>query len=169
VEPGRTAAARGSADHACLLFDRYLHHAPTRPQTRPHTHTTPLFVTTLVITLEGRGPPPMVVVWERGYGGRWAMREQGKGVDMGRGNIESIFAHAHTMTSRHTNVPGANLHPACMKYHTGEACMAHMWRSAYANPQKKNLMHPHVYMHKQQQVHLRKQKQVAVHIAQTCM
>jgi len=29
---------------------------------------------------------------------------------MGRGNIESMFAH--TMTSRHTNVPGANFAPS---------------------------------------------------------
>jgi len=61
------------------------------------------------------------------------------------------------------------LHPACMTCRAGEARMAHMSRSAHANPQKENSIHPHVFMHKQQQVHLRKQKQVAVHMAQTCM
>jgi len=39
--------ARGSADSVCLRARFYLHHAPTRPHTRPHTHTTPLHTTTL--------------------------------------------------------------------------------------------------------------------------
>jgi len=38
--------ARGSADSSCLLARRYLYHAPPRPHTRPHTHKSPLQVTT---------------------------------------------------------------------------------------------------------------------------
>jgi len=39
--------ARGGADSVCLRARPYLHHASTRPRTRPPTHTTPLNVTTL--------------------------------------------------------------------------------------------------------------------------
>jgi len=39
--------SHGGANSVCLLLRRYLNHAPTRPHTRPHTHTTPLHATTL--------------------------------------------------------------------------------------------------------------------------
>jgi len=38
--------ARGSAESVCLRAHRYLHHAPPRPHTRPHTLTTPSHATT---------------------------------------------------------------------------------------------------------------------------
>jgi len=44
--PPTTSGARISADLDGLCARSYLHHAPTRPHTRPHTHRTPLNPTT---------------------------------------------------------------------------------------------------------------------------
>ena len=41
--------ARGGANSACLLGDRYLHHAPAKPHARPHTLTTLLYPTTFYL------------------------------------------------------------------------------------------------------------------------
>jgi len=111
---------------------------------------------------EGESPPD-----GRGLGKRtrWILGQRvvrWRGMSMGRGYSESIPAHA--MTSRHTNVTETNFFLYC----TIEARMHPHVRKCTCKPTK-NSMHPHVRMYQRQRAFFRKQKQVALNMAQTCM